>query len=177
MPQVSPYTLKLNDPVLHPKFIQTLRIAIAKIATRLFLVLTLVSIIYLVGQLFVLDEGKEKRDLGLEHSAMIGIPSLIAFTVSIIARRQPVIIELCSPLFVGATSIVTVVFNTYVYDGEIDEIRFKAQIWVIYTSCFISVFFLTPSYLNQVIARMVLGPPILFVTFFMNDNLNKDKFN
>ena len=55
--------------------------------------------------------------------------------------------------------------------------RFKAQIWVVYTSCFISVFFLTPSYLMQVVARMLIGPPILWITFFADENLGKDKFN
>ena len=94
-------------------------------------------------------------------------------------------IELCAPVFVGATSIVVVVLNMFMHDGDffrfpggdIDPIRFKAQIWVVYTACFISVFFLTPSYMMQVIARMLLGPPILWITFFYNDNLGEDKFN
>ena len=116
---------------------------------------------------------------------MIGIPSAFALIISIVARRQPVMIELCAPIFVGATSIVVVVLNMFMHDGDffrfpggdIDPIRFKAQIWVIYTSCFISVFFLTPSYMMQVVARMLLGPPILWITFFYNDNLFEDKFN
>ena len=86
---------------------------------------------------------------------MIGIPSALALIVSIIARRQPVSIELCAPVFVGATSIVVIMLNMFMHDGDffrfpgadIDPIRFKAQIWVVYTSCFISVFFLTPSYM------------------------------
>ena len=62
MLQVSPYTLKLNDPVLHTRFIYTMRAAIAPIATRLFLVLSIVSLLYVVAQLLVLDEGAEKRN-------------------------------------------------------------------------------------------------------------------
>ena len=45
--QVSPYTLKLNDPMLHSKFIQTLRSDIVPIANRLFIVLSSFSVIYL----------------------------------------------------------------------------------------------------------------------------------
>ena len=65
---------------------------------------------------------------------MIGIPSALALIVAIVARRQPVMIELCAPIFVGATSIVVVVLNMFMHDGdffrfpggEIDPIRFKA---------------------------------------------------
>ena len=110
---------------------------------------------------------------------MIGIPSIFALIISLIARRQPVMIELCAPVFVGSTSIVVTVLNMFMHDGdffkfpggEIDVSRFKAQLWGVYTACFICVFFLTPSYLMQVITRMILGPPLLWIIFLYNDNL------
>ena len=108
---------------------------------------------------------------------MIGVPSILALTVSLIARRYSCLIELSSPVYVGVTSLTHLVFNVTVHDSQINVQDFKSWILVIYSCCFISIFFLTPSYLNQVLARQLLGPPVLWLVFISNGNLGKDKFN
>ena len=64
--------------------------------------------------------------IGIEFAVMMGVPSVAALIVTLLARKYLCLVELCSPVYVGATSIVTLIINMTFYDEGIGADRFKA---------------------------------------------------
>ena len=78
------------------------------------------SAIYLAINLLVLAENQEMRNKGLEQAAMLGVPSIFALIVSLIARRYQCLIELATPVFAGGTSLTHLIFNVTMHNSQIN---------------------------------------------------------
>ena len=127
--------------------------------------------------MIVNDADCAKKLESLEHAAMLGIPSVLALALTILSRRFLFIIELCGPVFITGVVITSLVLNEKMHEGGVDTDRFSGQLFMLYGSCFICVFFLTPSYLKQVITRQVITLPLLWIEFWLSPHLRENKFS